>query len=354
MIRNLLATTAIVTLVASGAYAQTAPAPAPAAPMEQPEVQMKHADGHLASDIIGQTVYSSAGDDAENIGKVSDLVITPEGDIEAIVVGVGGFLGIGSKNVALEYNLAEWTERDGNEWLIVPTNREALEALPEFDTAAFRPQPASTEVGNTKPASGQELGLAAPAAGDAASDGATPPSNDGMAAAPADDGAAPADDMAAAPTPAPAPADDMTADDDVAQAPAQTDDGANLGTDETQTSAIDRSSLTGVETGSMSADDFIGTNVYGANDENVGEIDDVILSQDGNVDAVILDVGGFLGIGSKTVAVGMDNLAFMADGDGNYYLYTPFTQEQLEAQPEYDESSFAESRDNQLLIVPAQ
>src|SRR5690606_38099881 len=86
MIRNLLATTAIATLVASGAYAQTAPAPV--APMEQPDVQMKHADGHLASDIIGQTVYSGPGDDAQNIGKVSDLVITPEGDIEAIVVGV--------------------------------------------------------------------------------------------------------------------------------------------------------------------------------------------------------------------------------------------------------------------------
>ena len=44
----------------------------------------------------------------------------------------------------------------------------------------------------------------------------------------------------------------------------------------------------------------------------------------------------------------------MSDNDGNYYLYTQFTQEQLEAQPEYDESTFAENRDNQLLVVPAQ
>ena len=46
---------------------------------------------------------------------------------------------------------------------------------------------------------------------------------------------------------------------------------------------------------------------------------------------MIIDVGGFLGIGEKEVAVGSDNLAFMTDKDGNKYLYTTFTKEQLEA-----------------------
>lgn len=357
MIRNLLASTAIATLVATGAYAQTATPPA--APMEQAAPQVKHAEGHLASNVIGQTVYSSSGDDAENIGSVNDLVLSPEGDVEAIVVGVGGFLGIGQKNVALEYDLIEWSERDGNEWLVVSTNRDALEALPDFDTSAYRPMAADAEVGNTTPATGQDLGLAAPAGDDAAApaeeDAAAAPADeapatDSMAAAPADD-TAPADDggMAAAPE-----ADtDAGAGDDMAQAPAG---GPAVGveTDDTQTSAIDRSTLNDVQTDTLSADDFIGTTVYGANDENVGSISDVVLSQDGNVEAVIMDVGGFLGVGSKSVAVGMDNLSFMSDGEGNHYLYTPFTQEQLEAQPEYDDTTFAENRDSQLLIVPAQ
>lgn len=302
MIRTLLATTALATLVATGAYAQTAPAPA--APAEQTETQVKHADGHLASNIIGQTVYNSSGDDGENIGSVTDLVISPDGDVEAIVVGVGGFLGIGRKDVALEYDVAEWAERDGKEWLVIPTNREALEALPEFDRAAFSPQSASAEVGNTTPASGQDVGVAA---------------------APAAVGTA---------TPAK---------DNVAKAPA----------DGTKTAAVDRSTLTEVTAGSMSADDFIGTTVYGANDENVGSIDDVILSQDGKVEAVIIDVGGFLGIGSKAVAVDLDNLTFMTDADGDHYLYTSLTEEQLKAQPEYDESSYAANRQGQLLVVPA-
>lgn len=351
MIRNLLATTAIATLVATGAYAQaTAPAPT-AAPMEQAAPNVKQAEGHLASNIIGQTVYSSSADDAENIGSVNDLVLSSEGDVEAIVVGVGGFLGLGQKNVALEYDLVEWVERDGNEWLVVETNREALEALEEFDTAAFTPRPADTQAGNTRPATAEDIGAPAPA-GD-------------MAAAPADE-AAPAetDDMAAAPADGDADTgtqDRLAADDqagaentdDMAAAPAEDD--AMGETDGTQTSAIDRATLTDVEESGLSADNLIGTTVYGANDENVGEIGDVILSSDGNaVEAVTIDVGGFLGIGEKTVAVSMENLSFMQDENGNMYLYTQFTQEQLEAQPEYDETTYAEARDDQLLITPAQ
>ena len=66
---------------------------------------------------------------------------------------------------------------------------------------------------------------------------------------------------------------------------------------------------------------------------------------------MIIDVGGFLGVGEKPVAVGFDKLAFMADKDGKKYLYTNFTKEQLEAQPAYDESSFAQKRDEQLLMM---
>ena len=64
-----------------------------------------------------------------------------------------------------------------------------------------------------------------------------------------------------------------------------------------------------------------------------------------------LDVGGFLGMGEKPVAIGFDKLAFMADKDGKKYLYTQFTKEQLEAQPAYDKGTYTEKRDEQRLIV---
>ena len=57
----------------------------------------------------------------------------------------------------------------------------------------------------------------------------------------------------------------------------------------------------------MKAEELVGTTVYGANDENVGGIGDIALTQDGKVDAVIIDVGGFLGVGEKPVAVGFDS-----------------------------------------------
>ena len=141
--------------------------------------------------------------------------------------------------------------------------------------------------------------------------------------------------------------------DSTAAAPADNadDSAATEGTDSTETAAIDRSSLKELTTADISAESFVGTTVYGANEENIGEIGDVVLSQDGKVESVIIDVGGFLGVGEKPVAVGMDNLTFMADEDGDQYLYTTFTKEQLDAAPAYDESTYAEKRDEQRIIM---
>src|SRR5687768_12113336 len=51
------------------------------------------------------------------------------------------------------------------------------------------------------------------------------------------------------------------------------------------------------------ASKLIGTRVTGANNENIGEINDVLMDQNGRAHAVIIGVGGFLGIGEKDVAV---------------------------------------------------
>lgn len=388
MIRNLLATTAIATLVATGAFAQsTTPSPSPTAPAAAPEApRVIKAEGNLASNIIGATVYNGTGDDAENIGEVNDIVLSPEGDIQAIVVGVGGFLGIGQKNVALEYSVVEWTERDGERYLVVETTEEALRAQQEFERQAYEPMPADAQVTEVKPATKEDLDNA-PVEAEAEGD---QPAGD-TAMAPAGDAAAPADgaadtgsgEMAATDEPAEQPADQAAEapatdaeqpTDQAAEAPATdggqpaTEQTAQTGTDTTAeepsdqaaeaqgtdtgtTAAIDRSSLQPLDTAEITAEEFIGTTVYGANDEQVGEIGDVVMDGD-KVDAVIIDVGGFLGMGEKQIAVALDNLEFMTDGDGNRYLYTDWTQEQLEAQPEYDEASWAENRDEMRMVVP--
>ena len=329
MIRNLLATTAIATLVATGAFAQeaTTPAPAePAAPMTQeaaPAAPVMKADGHLATQIIGESVYNGTGEEAENVGDVNDIVVGADGKIEAVVVGVGGFLGIGEKDVAVDFTQLEWAERDGDRWLVAPMTKEQLETQAAFDRSAYEP---AQPVASNDPAATT-----------------TPP----VAVAPADP-AAPAPDATAEAPAEPAPADQM------AQNPAPADPAApapEASTDTTTTAAIDKSTLTELPATDVRAEEMIGTTVYGADDADIGEIGDVVLSADGKIDAYIIDVGGFLGAGEKEVAVGSDNLAFMTDKDGNKYLYTTFTKEQLDAAAAYDEKTYTEKRDDQRLMM---
>lgn len=389
MIRKLLATTALATLVASGAYAQDATQPAQTAPsttqapMSQPETPMViKAEGNLASNVIGKAVYNGTGQDAKKIGSVNDLVLSPDGQVQALVIGVGGFLGIGQKDVAIEYNLAKWEERDNDRWLVVETTAEALKAQPEFDKQAYQPMPADADVAETKPATAEDL---AKAPVESASTEQQPAADSNqMAAAPttdqpvaststeqtaqapatATDGTASQDQTAsteqkpadqAASTDQTAAADQKPADQasgtdqQTAQAPTATDNA----TDNTQTAAIDRSTLKDQPIDQIRADDFIGTTIYGADDAKVGEVGDVVLSQDGKVDAVLVDVGGFLGMGEKEVALGMDNLHFMTDENGKLYLYTSLTKDALEAQPAYEEGSYADNRDKMRMNVPA-
>lgn len=296
MTRSLIATTAIATLLATGAYAQDASrsmqAPATTETANPVVPLMKH-DGQLASNIVGETVSDGTGDDARNIGYVNDIVIAKDGQVESVVIGVGGFLGIGEKNVALNYADIDWAERNGDRWIVVSATKEELGALPAFDRKPYDPAPA------------------------AASD--TSAARDTVAQAPATSGV---------------------------QAPTE-----GSGTEVEMTAAIDKSQLNEVPAGKMRSEELVGTTVYGAGDADVGEIGDVVLTQDGKVDAVIIDVGGFLGVGEKQVAVGMDNLAFMIDQDGGRYLYTNFTKEQLDAAATYDEGSWAQKRDDQRLII---
>lgn len=62
------------------------------------------------------------------------------------------------------------------------------------------------------------------------------------------------------------------------------------------------------ETGAWRVSDLQGKAVYGSDGASIGEINDILVSQDGSVNAVIIGVGGFLGIGEKDVAVNMSAL----------------------------------------------
>ena len=80
-----------------------------------------------------------------------------------------------------------------------------------------------------------------------------------------------------------------------------------------------------------------GAPVYGPKDEKVGEIGSLLLNADGTIERAVIDVGGFLGMGEKQVAVTFDELTILRkDGGDDVKVYIDSTQTALEAQPTGD------------------
>jgi hypothetical protein len=87
----------------------------------------------LASNLIGSTVYSGTD---ENLGKIVDILATDAGQVKAVVIGVGGFLGIGRKDVAVAPATLDRVKVDNGIKFVLATSKEELNAAPEFKTVA--------------------------------------------------------------------------------------------------------------------------------------------------------------------------------------------------------------------------
>jgi hypothetical protein len=85
----------------------------------------------------------------------------------------------------------------------------------------------------------------------------------------------------------------------------------------------------------LTQDVLEGATIYGPDDEEIGSVDHV--NGTGGGAQVVIDVGGFLGIGAKSVAVSARQLDFMRDEDGDVHALTSWTKDQLEAMPEHEE-----------------
>jgi len=90
-----------------------------------------------ANEFIGKTVYTTAN---ENVGEINDLVFGNDGKIVGVVIGVGGFLGIGEKDVLVSLDAVRMTKADGSDTvqLVVDASKEALENAPGFDRTTKR------------------------------------------------------------------------------------------------------------------------------------------------------------------------------------------------------------------------
>lgn len=305
MLRPVITASLFALLLASPALAQT---PATVAPSELQQsgltpptvLSQGYATGGedvLVTQLLGQKVFASIDADSEEIGTITDMVVTSGQGISAVVISVGGFLGVGEKDVAVDFAQLEWAAReDGSRHWVLETTAESLTAAPAFiwsDSEETTGEPALT----TEEEEAQLV--------------------DG------DPNAAPVD--------------------------------PSLTTDQPDrpqiTTPLDRSGFTDFDEAGLTADDLRGIGVYGINDEQIGTIGDIITNTDGSFDAVIVDVGGFLGLGAKPVAVGFENLAFSADTFGNRYLFINASREQLETQPPYDPATYEADRAAQRMVI---
>lgn len=121
-----------------------------------------------ASDYIGKTVYDQSGN---NIGDVNDLILSNDSQIQAVILGVGGFLGIGEKDVAVNTNAIKIVQDGDNKRLVVEATKEALNSAPAYDRDNRRyadqmDGTATEQTGSTTPP-------AAPAANNGATGNAT-------------------------------------------------------------------------------------------------------------------------------------------------------------------------------------
>jgi sporulation protein YlmC with PRC-barrel domain len=91
---------------------------------------VRNADGSLnASEVIGLDVRNVNHD---SIGEISQLVIDKNGKVSGVVVDVGGFLGIGTHPVLLQWKQVKLTDQDGKTEAVVNIGKDTLKAMPAY------------------------------------------------------------------------------------------------------------------------------------------------------------------------------------------------------------------------------
>lgn len=118
--------------------------------------------------------------------------------------------------------------------------------------------------------------------------------------------------------------------------------GSNMGTGNVGAGGTSGTSAGGttIQSGnlSMNPDDrlasrMIGTSIRNANNESIGDINDLVIDQKGQVKGVVAGIGGFLGIGEQRVMLGFEQLQFSKDANGRLVVQSQMTRDQLQNLP---------------------
>jgi hypothetical protein len=124
MFKQLALSSAIVVALAAPAFAQTSTTTAPRTTTST-TLPSSQIDGHK---LIGQSIQSEA--DNKTVGKIDSVILDRSGKVDKVVVGVGGFLGMGKKDVALDWSRLHVA--DNGRKVTMNADKDQLKAMPEY------------------------------------------------------------------------------------------------------------------------------------------------------------------------------------------------------------------------------
>jgi len=431
--KHLLLTTALVTATAAGVHAQSTDTNTNTAASGTMNSEMFRAestpDELRASDFLGMRVYASAegaSEDAyegaqegwEDIGEINDVILNRDGEVQAVLVDIGGFLGIGERQVAVDMDALEFVsdsstaENDGDFFLVLTADRATLEGAPAYGAAAdgamtdqsvaAEAEAETEEATQAAEAEAEEAGeemeqTAENVEAEAEEAGAEMEQTAENVEAEAEEAGAEMEQTAenveaeaeeageeieqsaenaaeeteqevelAADATADAAAEageeveqaadeageeieevgnevaltDSTAPEADAEATASADANAEMDTT-AGTSAFGadfaREGYSDAGMEYLTTENLTGARVYDTNDKWVGEISELVIDDEGKITDAIVDVGGFLGIGEKPVALQLSDLKILRQDEGDEVMvYTAMAEDELKSMPEFE------------------
>ena len=85
----------------------------------------------------------------------------------------------------------------------------------------------------------------------------------------------------------------------------------------------------------ITADDLQSASVYGSNNESIADVSEVLMTPEGKVEQIVLNVGGFLGMGGRSVAIDVDEADIHKGASDDLRVYIQKSEEELRQMPEY-------------------
>ena len=228
-----------------------------------------------ASKLIGRSVKNTNND---TIGKIESVYLDANGKVDSVIVGVGGFLGVGERYARLHWKDLQIS--DNGEKVVLNMSKDQLKAMAPYK---YKDEAERGQVFN-------------------------------------DHG--------------------VWKDDSRAAADARAATGSAAADNRDRTMADNRSTTNTESTGDfnaqgdVSANAVIGTKVKNDNKDTVGSVEDLYVDGSGNIKTVVISVGGFLGVGAKDVAVKWSDLKQSRDGK-SLVLTTNLSKDDLKALPDY-------------------